>query len=263
MFDGWQLDKTKLKWRYLICVIFVNNGYFILGTRLIIKMYIYREKIIFIIFTWTGYEKIYLLYVLPLPVGFRGWNSMCNFGFRGWALPEDSTSKLTRIRLWVRVDSESARSVVTSVRRMPDVGWLGKVFCVGIWRAGKLGSCSSDYGSQGNIELVDFGKVEEGRRSGVVWNHPRKPKLHPSNGLTAHIGPWHPLFFLRLRNNNFLWCGVVSPTPNPQPKLHIYLLSSEWIKVWKAIVILLHWLDSCDITWWIGDNYLVIYLWFI
>jgi hypothetical protein len=49
-------------------------------------------------------------------------------------------------------------------------------------------------------------------------------KIHPSNGPTAHVGPWPPLF-LRFRNSYFLWCGVVSPTPNPQPGgpgLHIY-----------------------------------------
>jgi hypothetical protein len=37
---------------------------------------------------------------------------------------------------------------------------------------------------------------------------------HPSDGPTAHVGPWPPL--LRFRNSSFLWCGVVSPTPNPQ-----------------------------------------------
>jgi hypothetical protein len=40
--------------------------------------------------------------------------------------------------------------------------------------------------------------------------------FHPSNGPTAHIGPCL-LFFLRFRNSSFLWCWVVSPTPNPQP----------------------------------------------
>jgi hypothetical protein len=37
--------------------------------------------------------------------------------------------------------------------------------------------------------------------------------LHPSNGPKAHIGLWPPL--LRFCNSSFLWCGVVSPTPNP------------------------------------------------
>jgi hypothetical protein len=41
------------------------------------------------------------------------------------------------------------------------------------------------------------------------------PSIHPSNGPTAHIGPWPPL--LRFHNRSFLWCRVVSPTPNPQP----------------------------------------------
>jgi hypothetical protein len=49
------------------------------------------------------------------------------------------------------------------------------------------------------------------------------PSIHPSNGPTAHIGPWRP--HMRFRNSSFLWCGVVSPTPNPQlggPGLRIY-----------------------------------------
>jgi hypothetical protein len=41
-------------------------------------------------------------------------------------------------------------------------------------------------------------------------------EIYPSNGPTAYIGPW-PSLFLRFRNSSFLWCGVVSPTPNPQP----------------------------------------------
>jgi hypothetical protein len=44
-------------------------------------------------------------------------------------------------------------------------------------------------------------------------------KIHistpPATGPTAHIGPLPPL--LRFRNSSFLWCEVVSPTPNPQP----------------------------------------------
>jgi hypothetical protein len=39
--------------------------------------------------------------------------------------------------------------------------------------------------------------------------------VFPFSGPTVHVGPWPPL--LRFRNSSFLWCGVVSPTPNPQP----------------------------------------------
>jgi hypothetical protein len=39
------------------------------------------------------------------------------------------------------------------------------------------------------------------------------PSIHPSNGAITQIGPWPRL--LRLRNNNILWCEVVSLTTNP------------------------------------------------
>jgi hypothetical protein len=38
--------------------------------------------------------------------------------------------------------------------------------------------------------------------------------IHPSNGVTAQIGPWPPL--LRFHNNNVLRCEVVSLTTNPR-----------------------------------------------
>jgi hypothetical protein len=41
------------------------------------------------------------------------------------------------------------------------------------------------------------------------------PSIHPSNGATAHIGPWPPQW--GSVTAVFLWCGVVSPTPNPRP----------------------------------------------
>jgi hypothetical protein len=40
------------------------------------------------------------------------------------------------------------------------------------------------------------------------------PSIHP---MTLQPISGIGLLFLRFRNSDFLWCGVVSPTPNPQP----------------------------------------------
>jgi hypothetical protein len=40
------------------------------------------------------------------------------------------------------------------------------------------------------------------------------PSIHPSDGPTAHIGPWPPLF-LRFRNSSFYGVGLLAPRPTP------------------------------------------------
>jgi hypothetical protein len=64
------------------------------------------------------------------------------------------------------------------------------------------------------------------------------PSIHPL-GTTALGEPWPPRLIVGFRNKLFLRCGVVSPTPNPQPGGPGYPFSSGssclTCLAWKAL----------------------------